>query len=81
MIASKVKIERNQVKSRDMKITIEVSEKIGNEVGDIDYKGFVIKPDVETGEFDVYSVGGALVTHAATEQLARDYIDSVNLGG
>lgn len=44
---------------------------------DVDYKDFIIKVDATTGEFDVYSIGGAIITHAKTLEIAKQYIDNV----
>ena len=76
-------------KTKDMKVTItiedekDIAEPAPKELIPFEgenYKGFEIKQDEETGEFDVYAPGGALVAHTDTLVLAHDYIDSVDVG-
>ena len=89
MLLSKLKLINGAVKTKDsVKITIEIGkdkedQKTQEEeltVQGEEYKGYIIKPDVETGEYDIYSIGGALVAHAATLELAQNYIDNVDIG-
>jgi hypothetical protein len=91
MLASKVKIVDGRVKTKDSKITIIIEEEKDHvdaqeleeniPIQGENYKGYDIEQDIETGEFDIYSTGGAIVAHAATIELARKYIDSVDLEG
>ena len=76
-------------KTKDMKVTItiedekDIVEPAPEELIPFEgenYKGFEIKQDEGTGEFDVYAPGGALVAHTDTLVLAHDYIDSVDVG-
>lgn len=68
-----------------IKIEIEIDEaqvkaEAGNEaVLKQEYKGYQIVADVETGEFDIYSVGGAKVSHTATLELAQAFIDNIEV--
>jgi hypothetical protein len=75
-------------KTKDTKITITIEddrvvpepEEKGKatEVQPEEYKGFTIMPVKETGEFDIYSMGGALVAHTENLELAKSFIDSVD---
>lgn len=87
MLLSKLKIENGRVKTKDsIKITIEVDGEVNKTISNEEipiqgenYKGYEIKPDEETGEFDIYSTGGAIVAHTATIELAKNYIDTVDV--
>lgn len=86
MLLSKLKIENGRVKTKDgIRITIEVDGEVNKTsnkeipIQGENYKGYEIKPDEETGEFDIYSTGGAIVAHTATIELAKNYIDTVDV--
>ena len=55
-------------------ITEVTKEAVGS---DVTYKDYIIKQDAATGEFDIYSVGGAIVSHAKTFELAKIFIDDI----
>lgn len=42
----------------------------------IHYNGYNIKLVKETGEFDIYDLGGAIIGHTATLELAKIFIDN-----
>lgn len=76
-------------RTKDMKVTItiedekDIVEPAPEELIPFEgenYKGFDIKQDEETGAFDIYSTGGALVAHTETLELAKSFIDNVDVG-
>lgn len=78
-----------KIRTRDMKVTItiedekDIVEPAPEELIPFEgenYKGFEIKQDEETGEFDVYAPGGSIVAHTDTLELAHEYIDNVDIG-
>lgn len=86
MLLSKATIIDGRVKTKDsVKITIEICGKDKEEkkeeipIQGENYKGYEIKPDEETGEFDIFATGGAIVAHTATLELAKNYIDNVDI--
>lgn len=40
------------------------------------YNGYNIKQIKETGEFDIYDLGGAIIGHTTTLELAKIFIDN-----
>lgn len=86
MLTSKAIIKNGRVKTKDTKITITIendepiNESEETIPDDLEYKGYEIKQDNETGEFDIYSLGGAVVAHAATLELAKNFVDNVDVG-
>lgn len=63
--------------SKDSDIIINVIEKDDEEAFDlIHYNGYNIKLVKETGEFDIYDLGGAIIGHTATLELAKIFIDN-----
>ena len=68
--------------SKDSDIIINVVEKENEEVAEeeafdlIHYNGYNIKLVKETGEYDIYDVGGAMIGHTATLELAKLFVDN-----
>jgi hypothetical protein len=95
MLASKAKFSNGRMMTKDARIVIEIDTETGNTainntvipkqeaetpIQGENYKGYRIVTDVETGEFDVYSTGGAKVAHTTTKELAESYIDNIDTG-
>jgi len=44
---------------------------------DIEYKNHVLKQIPATGEVDIFAVGGSLIQHCESYELAKQYIDNI----
>ena len=74
---------KNDSRFKDSDIIINVVENPNEEVEPeeeafdlIHYNGYNIKLVKETGEFDIYDVGGAMIGHTATLELAKLFVDN-----
>jgi len=74
---------KNGVVTKDSDIIINVVENPNEEVESeeeafdlIHYNGYNIKLVKETGEYDIYDVGGAMIGHTATLELAKLFVDN-----
>lgn len=68
-----------QSKDSDIIINVIENEEIESEEEAFDlihYNGYNIKLVKETGEFDIYDLGGAIIGHTATLELAKIFIDN-----
>lgn len=70
-------------RSNDSDIIINVVENPNEEVESeeeafdlVHYNGYNIKLVKETGEYDIYDVGGAMIGHTATLELAKLFVDN-----
>jgi hypothetical protein len=75
-------LEANEkLKTGDTDIIINVVENSNEEESEQSfesqhYNGYNIKQIKETGEFDIYDLGGAIIGHTATLELAKIFIDN-----
>ena len=74
---------KNDSRYKDSDIIINVVENPNEEVESEDeafdlvhYNGYNIKLVKETGEYDIYDVGGARIGHTATLELAKLFVDN-----
>lgn len=66
-------------KTKDTDIVINISDNPDEPEVSFDslhYNGYNIKQIKETGEFDIYDLGGAIIGHTATLELAKIFIDN-----